>query len=278
MHLNLLKACSPVARGIKCLFLASCAVTSCAANTPESLNVGDSVRRFGIETLDIANQDTPKPVLELIYRVRILGLPLGASSRIVVERRGTNYVAINQLRSPFAKNQHTSKYVKDGCNFAQSGCTNVGGALGWTFDDSVSFDHAAKSISYVGKDESLDFTFTDEVFVDKMSQYPVFECMLRGKQDVFFLHYVDNTIAEYEFKKVGYELIVVDGKETETVRVDASPVKAGKGTIHASVKYWLAPSLGYYPARIVTRFMGLKVSVKLKSFRKPGSGIPISEF
>jgi hypothetical protein len=135
--------------------------------------------------------------------------------------------------------------------------------LNWKFNDNIEFDWNHKKIRYSGVDEEIHFDFTDETFVDKLSQYDVIKCRIQDQTKSFVLSYVDNTIAHYRFEVIGREMLKTPVGEFEAVLLKSTPVLIKKNTIHNSVQYWLAPELGYYPLKIKSTVMGLPFTVSL---------------
>lgn len=199
----------------------------------------------------------------LEYKVRLLGLPIGARSVIKIIRRGEHHVVSNLLSSLFVQNRHTSEFTMSQCNFMQVKYNNSGNVLNWKFNDNIEFDWKRKKIRYSGDEDEIYFDFDNETFVDKLSQYGVIECRLRDEQDSFVLSYVDNTIAHYRFKVVGRETVKTPVGDFDAVLLVSTPIQKKKNTIHHSVQYWLAPELGYYPLKIKSKVMGLTFTVSL---------------
>jgi hypothetical protein len=211
----------------------------------------------------MANEDGDGQTRILAYRVRLLGLPVGARSVIKIVRSGENHVVSNLLSGLFVENRHTSEFTMSQCDFMQVKYNNSGNVLNWKFNDNIEFDWNRKRIRYLGDEDEIYFDFTDETFVDKLSQYGVIECRLRDKQNNFILSYVDNTIAHYRFEVIGREIVKTPVRDFEAVLLVSTPVERKKHTIHDSVQYWLAPELGYYPLKIRSKVMGLTFTVSL---------------
>ena len=211
--------------------------------------------------VQITDVKSSQQILE--YRVRLLGLPIGARSVIKINRSGKNLAVSNLIESPFVRNHHTSEFTMSRCDFMQLKYTNSGNVLSWKFNDNIEFDWNRKKIRYWGVEEEIHFDFTDETFVDKLSQYDVIKCRIQDQTKSFVLSYVDNTIAHYRFEVIGREMLNTPVGEFEAVLLESTPVVSRENTIHNSVQYWLAPQLGYYPLKIKSTVMGLPFTVLL---------------
>jgi hypothetical protein len=65
----------------------------------------------------ITDVKSSQQILE--YRVRLLGLPIGARSVIKIDRSGKNLAVSNLIESPFVRNHHTSEFTMSWCDFRQ---------------------------------------------------------------------------------------------------------------------------------------------------------------
>jgi hypothetical protein len=229
--------------------------------------IAASVHASSAETDGVINptavDDPPKLILE--YKVRLLGFPVGARSVIEVAHNASSHVVANRLSGFLFNNEHNSEFTMAECDFRQIRYANSGNVLRWKFNDYVEFDWNLKVISYTGDQDEARFEFTDEIFVDKLSQYGVIGCHLLDERDNFILSYVDNTVAHYQFEVIGNETVSTPVKDFETVLLTSTPLKSTEETIHKPVRYWLAPELGYYPVRIRSKIMGLTLTVSLQS-------------
>ena len=217
----------------------------------------------GDAEVPIPNEHDDGQTRILEYKVRLLGLPVGARSVIKIDRSGEYHVVSNLLSSLFVENRHTSEFTMSQCDFMQVKYNNSGNVLNWKFNDNVEFDWNRRKIRYSGDEDEIYFDFGDETFVDKLSQYGVIECRLRDGQDNFILSYVDNTVAHYRFEVIGKETVKTPVRDFDAVLLVSTPVERKKDTIHDSVQYWLAPELGYYPLKIESKVMGLTFTVSL---------------
>ena len=218
----------------------------------------------------ISNVNGSQQILE--YKVRLFGLPFGARSVIKISRNGKNLTVSNLIESPFVRNYHTSEFTMSRCDFMQLKYANSGNVLTWKFKDNIEFDWNRKKIRYSGNEEEIYFDFSDETFVDKLSQYGVIKCRIQDQKKSFVLSYVDNTIAHYRFEVIGTEMLKTPVKEFEAVLLVSTPVVSKKDTVHNSVQYWLAPELGYYPLKIKSTVMGLSFTVSLSKIVNGSTG------
>ena len=197
----------------------------------------------------------------LEYGVRVVGV--GMTSRVTIESEGNVLSIASRLEGPrfaraLARNEHTTRFQLCDCELRQLSYVNVGGILGWRFDDRVQFDWRNRTIDYRGRDEDLRYEFAGETFVDKLSQYEAIGCRLRQGRRAFTLNYVDDVIARYRFEVAGEEPVESEAGAFETVRLVAGPAdRIERGSsYHGGVTYWLAPALGFYPVRIRTESRG----------------------
>lgn len=208
-----------------------------------------------------------QPPARLEYDVRVFGIPVGMVSAIAIEAGAGLVTVSSRLQGPFVSNDHTSTFRLADCEYRQISHLNRGRVLAWGFHDNVAFDWNNRTIDYRGRDEELRHSFSDETFVDKLSQYEAIACRLRQGLRTFTLSYVDRVVAHYTFEVVGHEIIRSPAGKYRTVKLAAKPRRryGSRGPYRVEVTYWLAPALGLYPAKIRTASAGpLRVTAVLK--------------
>ena len=102
--------------------------------------------------VQITDVKSSQQILE--YRVRLLGLPIGARSVIKINRSGKNLAVSNLIESPFVRNHHTSEFTMSRCDFMQLKYTNSGNVLSWKFNDNIEVDGNRKKFRDGGVEEA----------------------------------------------------------------------------------------------------------------------------
>lgn len=134
---------------------------------------------------------------------------------------------------------------------------------GRDFSEQVAFLKDKSIVRSNYKGEHVELPFENRLFDTMMVQLQFRQDLLEGKETLEYQMVKDNEIDDYAFKRMGEELLNIDGTEYRTLRLEVVRNSKKRKTV-----VWMAPDLAYLPVRMTHFEKGDKqLDVQLTGYR-----------
>ncbi|WP_338588779.1 DUF3108 domain-containing protein [Shewanella khirikhana] len=134
---------------------------------------------------------------------------------------------------------------------------------GSDFSEQVAFLKDKSIVRSNYKGEHVELPFENKLYDTMMVQLQFRQDLIDGKEALEYHMVKDNEIDDYSFKRMGEEVLNIDGTEYRTLRLEVIRDSKKRKTV-----VWMAPDLAYLPVRMTHFEKGDKqLDVQLTGYR-----------
>ncbi|WP_372870198.1 DUF3108 domain-containing protein [Shewanella sp.] len=134
---------------------------------------------------------------------------------------------------------------------------------GSDFSEQVAFLKDKSIVRSNYKGEHVELPFENKLYDTMMVQLQFRQDLIEGKDTLEYHMVKDNEIDDYSFKRIGEEMLNIDGTEYRTLRLEVIRDSKKRKTV-----VWMAPDLAYLPVRMTHFEKGDKqLDVQLTGYR-----------